>query len=174
MRWAAALILGLSAVGCSESGSAPEAGGEGEAEAGAGLSQASADSTAARVGAFLLRYVEATAEGDEDALRAMFAADDRFVWIEDGAVRYRSPDDVLQGLSAFPPESPVRTVLGEVDVAVLAGGAVHAWTPFSTTVGEEGNAFTFHGMLSFSLEPDGDSWRIVGGHTSTERERPAP
>ena len=122
---------------------------------------------AAEVGAVLLHYLEAVERRDTAALRALYAADGRFVWIEDGAVRYRSADDVLAGLAAFPAGTPLRTVVGEVEVAPVAGGGVHAWTPFTTRVGEGEGAFTFRGMLSFVLERDGEGWRIVGGHTST-------
>lgn len=126
-----------------------------------------ADSLSVRVGAFLLRYVEALEERDTAALRGMLVSDGRFVWLEDGAIRYRSPDQVLRGLDAFPTEAPVRTVLGEVEAVSMPGSAVHAWTPFTTTVGRGEDALSFSGMLSFALEARGGGWRIVGGHTST-------
>jgi len=144
-----AVLLGASACG---GGGAPEA-------------EAAAD--APEVAAFLLRHLEALEARDSARLRQMYAP--RFVWLEDGAVRYRNVQEVLAGRDAFPAESRLRTVIGEVEALPAGPGAVHAWTPFATTLGEGPQAFTFSGVLSYVLErrPTG-GWIIVGGHTSTD------
>ena len=128
---------------------------------------------AASVEQFLETYVEAVSTLDTAALRGMYAGPERFAWIEEGAVRYRSADEVLESLAAFTSGATIETELGDVDVVRLSGGGAHAWASFTTTVGGEGGGYSFGGLMSFVLEPsDTDAgWRIVGGHVSTPRER---
>ena len=137
----------------------------------AGASDLPADSLEVRVGAFLLRWVEATETRDTAALRDLYVDDGRLAWLEDGELRYRSVDQVLAGLAALGPGTSVRTVLGEVEAVPAGAGGVHAWTPFTTSVGQGEGRFTFGGILSMTLEPDGSGWRIVGGHTSSAAGR---
>jgi len=123
--------------------------------------------SAPEVAAFLLRHLEALEARDSAQLRQMYAP--TFVWLEDGAVRYRRVEELLASLESFPAETRLRTVIGEVEALPAGPGAVHAWTPFATTLGEGPEAFTFSGVLSYVLErrPTG-GWIIVGGHTSTD------
>lgn len=120
---------------------------------------------------FLNRYVKAIGERDTAALRDMYAGPDRFVWIEDGAVRYRSANEVFRSLGQFGADTPIDTELGEPGVTRLEGGGVHAWASFTTTVGEGEGGYSFGGLMSFVLEPADDVWRIVGGHVSSPRSR---
>lgn len=119
----------------------------------------------------LERYGLAVSQGDAAGLRDMYVLDGRFTWIEDGEVRYRSPEEVLEALASLGPDMPVVTDFGEIGTALVRDVAAHAWVPFTTTIGEGAGAFQFSGMLSFVLERNGDQWRIVGGHTSSERAR---
>jgi len=139
----------------------------GEAGSGAPDGGAAAGASAPEVAAFLLRHLEALEARDSAQLRQMYAP--TFVWLEDGAVRYRRVEEVLAGLESLPAETGLRTVIGEVEALPAGPGAVHAWTPFATTLGEGPEAFTFSGVLSYVLErrPTG-GWIIVGGHTSTD------
>lgn len=123
------------------------------------------------VEAFLNRYVRAIGERDTAALRDMYAEPDRFVWIEDGAVRYRSASEVFQSLGQFEADTPIDTELGEPGVTRLEGGGVHTWASFTTTVGEGKASYSFGGLMSFVLEPADGAWRIVGGHVSSPRSR---
>ena len=123
------------------------------------------------VAAFLDGYLAAIASRDAAKIRKAYIADDRFVWIEDGKVRYRSVDDVLSSLAAFPADSPIRTELSDLAVVALGQGAAHAWASFKTSVGEGRGGFSFGGAISFTLERDGNSWRVVSGHTSSPARR---
>lgn len=127
------------------------------------------DDLAGEVGETLDRYLTAVSERDAAALRELYAEAARFIWIEDGAVRYRSAADVLEGLAAFPPDTPMVTELTELSVVGLGESGAHAWCRFTTTVGEGPGAFSFGGVMSLVLERRGGAWRIVGGHTSSPR-----
>lgn len=119
------------------------------------------------VEAFLDRYLDAMAARDTAALRRMYAEDDRFVWIEDGAVRYRSVGDVFAGLASLPADASLETDLRGLDVVPLSSDGAYAWASFTTTVGQGAEAYSFEGVLSFALERSSDRWHIVGGHSSS-------
>lgn len=129
------------------------------------------DETEAEVGAFLESYMDAISARDADLIRRSLVDGGRFVWLEDGEVRYRAPDDLLSSLAQFPPSSPIRTDLNDVMVVRIGETGAHAWAGFRTTVGEGAGAFTFGGAISFVLERHDDSWALVGGHTSAPRPR---
>lgn len=113
------------------------------------------------------RYLTAVAERDTAELRNLLATDGRLAWLENGAVAYRTPDDLIVGLAAFPPETPIRTELGELSVVGVGDRSAHAWATFATTIGEGQDAFSFGGMLSFVWEHTGGEWLLVGGHASS-------
>jgi len=122
------------------------------------------------VAEFLDSYIEAVALRDTAQLRRMYVDAGRFAWIEDGEVRYRSPDRVFESLlTSFPASATIQTELEDLEFVVLSGGGVHAWSPFTTSVTSEEVSFSFAGLMSFLLEPEGDAWRIVGGHVSSAR-----
>jgi hypothetical protein len=123
------------------------------------------------VSAFLTGYFEAIGARDAAKIREAYVADDRFVWIEDGKVRYRRVEDVLSSLATFPADSPIRTELADLSVVSVGPVAAHAWATFKTTVGEGAKAFTFGGAISFVLEREGNKWRVVSGHTSSPSRR---
>ena len=118
----------------------------------------------------LVGYLEAISSRDSAAIRALYVDDGRFSWIEDGSVRYRSADEVLSGLEAFPVEMAMETTLGEVSVVPVGDSGAYAWAAFETSIGDGPAAFSFGGMLSFVLERRDEGWVIVGGHTSSPRE----
>lgn len=121
--------------------------------------------------AFLKHYMDAAASADVDAIRGALASDGRFAWVEDGAVRYRSADDVLQGLASLPPDAEIVTELKDLEVVALGKTGAHAWGTFTTTLGSGEQAFSFGGAISFVLERQKDGWKLVGGHTSSPRGR---
>jgi len=123
------------------------------------------------VATFLEGYLAAIGARDAAKIREAYVADDRFVWIEDGKVRYRRVEEVLSSLASFPADSPIRTELADLTVVPVGPSAAHAWASFKTTVGEGSKAFTFGGAISFVLERDGDRWRVVSGHTSSPSRR---
>lgn len=123
------------------------------------------------VAAFLTDYLTAIAARDATKIRAAYVSDDRFVWIEDGKVRYRKVDEVLSSLAMFPAGSAIRTELKDLTVVPVSQSAAHAWATFRTTVGDGLSGFAFGGAISFTLERQSGSWRIVGGHTSSPSRR---
>lgn len=128
---------------------------------------ASAPRVAEEVSAFLTDYFAAIGNRDAARIRAACVADGRFAWIEDGKVRYRRVDDVIAGLAMFPADRAVRTELKDLTVVPVSQSAAHAWATFRTSVGEGSSGFAFGGAVSFTLEHQGASWKIVGGHTSS-------
>ncbi len=122
------------------------------------------------VSAFLDGYLRATERGDTAAIRASFADPEDFVWIEDGAVRYQTADEVLAALGAFSGGMSVRTELEGLDMVRAGPSAVHAWATYETTMGDGPAAFRFGGAMSFVLVRRGAQWVILGGHVSS----PAP
>ncbi|TVP45862.1 MAG: hypothetical protein EA350_08205 [Gemmatimonadales bacterium] len=128
------------------------------------------DETAAEVAAFLDQYLAAMDARDADFIRAASVDDGRFVWIEDGEVRYRSAEEILAGLNAFPADVVLRTELSNLEVVPLGGGGAHAWAAFTTMVGTGAGSFSFGGAINLVVERGAGSWKLVGGHTSS----PAP
>ena len=125
----------------------------------------------AEVDAFLSNYLAAIGSRDAARIRAAYVADDRFVWMEDGRVRYRKVDDVLASLAMFPAGSAIRTELKDLAVVPVGPSGAHAWASFRTSIGEGPSGFAFGGAISFTLERHGTSWKIVGGHASSPSRR---
>lgn len=145
------LLVGLIALGCSEPPDQPIVEGE--------------------VRIFLEQYMEALSARDADRIRAVLVEDGRFAWVEDGEVRYRSATDLLAGLQQFPPDTDLRTVLSDLVVVPVGETGAHAWARFRTTIGEGPDGFSFGGAISFVLERQTGSWKLVGGHTSAPGSR---
>jgi hypothetical protein len=123
------------------------------------------------VEAFLQGYLGALERREEAALRSAYVADGRFSWLEDGKLRYRSADEVVAALKGFAPGARVRTELAGLTVVPLGPQGAYAWANFRTTVGTPPSGFAFGGAITFVLERRGDTWAIVGGHTSSEGRR---
>ncbi len=116
---------------------------------------------------FLESYRLAIETRDAALLRTLYVNDGRFEWIEDGEVRYRSPDAVIAGLAKLPSDAVVRTEYDRTEVATVGDAGARVSTGFRTVIGEGPSAFEFGGMISFVLEKGPTGWRIEGGHTST-------
>lgn len=123
------------------------------------------------VASFLNEYLAAVDARDSDIIGRAYADDGRCVWIDDGEVRYRSADEILTSLDSFPASSAIRTELSDLVVVPVGGAGAHAWATFSTTVGTGPGSFSFGGAISFVLERENDSWKLVGGHTSSPTVR---
>ena len=122
-----------------------------------------------QVGRFLESYRMAGADRDTAMLRTMYVDDGRFEWIEDGQVRYRSPDDVIAALASLPGDMSMSTEYDGIAVTLVGSTGARASMNFQTEMGEGSSAFQFGGMISLLLEQDPSGWRIVAGHTSTVR-----
>ncbi len=121
---------------------------------------------------FLQTWSEAFVRRDAAAIRALYADDGRLRWVEQGEVRYRSVDEIVQSVAQLP-AGPVSTDLSRITVASVAEGGALVNAAFTTRFGEGDDAFVFGGFLSLVLErkPAPPGWRIVGGHSSSP---PAP
>jgi ketosteroid isomerase-like protein len=125
------------------------------------------EDTVAEVGAFLESYRGALDSRDTLALSDLYVDDGRFIWLEDGEVRYRSAADVARSLSALPDGMSLRTEYDETSVQPVGARGASASMRFLTTMGEGSSAFEFGGVISMTLERGPQGWRIVAGHTST-------
>lgn len=123
----------------------------------------------AEVGAFLEDYLGAMDSRDTERIRSAVVGDGRFVWIEDGEVRYRGPAELVAGLEAFPLDTPIRTELVDLSVVPVGATGAHAWGTFTTSVGTGPGSFSFGGAISVLVERMDGAWRLVGGHTSSPR-----
>ena len=118
--------------------------------------------------AFLGSYAAAFSELDTALVRSLYIDDGRFIWLEDGKVQYHSPDAILEGLAALPPNMRVETDLIEPAITVLSDRLATVQSRFeSRFYGPSGEGFSFGGVLSMVLERSASGWRIVSGHTST-------
>ena len=122
------------------------------------------------VASFLDSYLLAIETRDDALLRGMYVADGRFEWIEDGEIRYRSPDDVLAGLASFPENAAIRTEYDIREITPVGEAGARVSMRFRTVIGEGPSAFEFGGMMTMVLEDGPTGWRIVGGHTSSPRQ----
>lgn len=149
------LLTALSLTGCAESEVEPPSGSE----------------LRGSVESFLGDYLTAVGSRDSTAILQSIDDEGRFVWVEDGAVRYRSGREVVAGLSQLAPGSFIRTDLTDLSVVPVGEAGAHAWATFQTTVGEGERAFSFGGAISFVLERREAGWVLLGGHTSAPRPR---
>ena len=122
------------------------------------------------VAGFLDSFLLAIETRDAAVLKAMYVADGRFAWIEDGEIRYRSPDDVLAGLASLPADAAIRTEYDGREITPVGDAGARVSMRFRTVIGEGPSAFAFGGMMTMVLENGPSGWRIVGGHTSSARQ----
>ena len=122
--------------------------------------------------AFLGSYIEVLEGDDADAIRALFVADDRFVWYSDGARKYTSADEVLEGLAAMG-EMQFQTESTGAEVVPLTPDLAHARTTFTSKILQGGAVvYEFSGAITWVLEQGSDEeWRVLSGHTSTPKPR---
>jgi hypothetical protein len=123
----------------------------------------------AEVSAFLDDYLSAYATLDTGAIRGLYVSDGRFAWLEDGAVRYRSVEDILQGLAALPPGMRIETTFEESRATVLSTDLATVQSGFESSFSGPGGGFSLRGVSSMVLGREAGGWRIVSGHSSTVR-----
>ncbi len=125
------------------------------------------EDTVAEVTAFLDSYRAALDGRDTLNLASFYSDDGRFVWLEDGEVRYRSAEEVAASLSSLPEGMKVSTDYDGTVIEPVGANAASATMQFLTTIGEGPSAFEFSGLISMVLERGPEGWQIVTGHTST-------
>lgn len=108
-----------------------------------------------------------------DSLVTLYADDPRFRWIENGAVRYRSPSDIQVGLAALPPNTSIESTYRDTEITPIAPGIASVTTLFQTRfVSPPAPPFEFGGAITMMLIHRPDGWRILSGHSSAPIRRP--
>ena len=124
--------------------------------------------------AMLSEYASAANSGDLDAALSYYVQDSRFSWAEDGAIRYSSYDDLEVAIRRFADYADFSTEYSDPFVNALTRDHAQLFTSFKTTVGDvDAGGFSFSGVITMSLVRTETGWKIMAGHTSTARERPA-
>ena len=129
-----------------------------------------ADDMEDEVASFLDSYLLAFETRDVALIQTLYVDDGRFQWIEDGEIRYRSSEDILAGLAALPSDATIRTEIDGREITPVGNAGARISMRFRTVIGEGPTAFDFGGMMTMVLEKGPTGWRIVGGHTSSERQ----
>ena len=131
--------------------------------------QSRAKSAEAEVETFLDSYRVAVEARDTTLLRTMYIDDARFEWLEDGELRYPSPDAILSALAGLPGDFVINTEYDRPRVSPVGTSGANVSMQFQTTMGVGPSSFGFDGVISIVLEKGPTGWRIVGGHTSSSR-----
>ncbi len=122
-----------------------------------------------QVEAFLSHYIKTLESKDEEAIRGLFASDDRFAWFTDGKRSYSTPDEVLAGMRSYQ-DTRFETALSDVRVVLFGTNLASANSTFVTKLTIPGTAgHTFGGVITWLVEKDPASgaWKVLQGHTST-------
>jgi ketosteroid isomerase-like protein len=112
-----------------------------------------------------------TALSSKDAGRvaAFYANDPQFRWIEDGTVRYTSPQQLADAYRTMMPSLRTLDVtLDDPTISPLAPGTALVTTAFAQKVTDTlGTVTGFAGMLSMTVVHTDSGWRFLAGHTSS-------
>lgn len=122
------------------------------------------------VRALLDRWIQSFESRDEAAVRSVLADDERFVWLEDGEVRYQSANDVVAALASFPPGMQFSHELTSVRIVPMSDSAAWAQLGTTTVIRQGERAVSdFTGVVLILAQRDNGEWRIIAAHTSTTR-----
>jgi hypothetical protein len=103
-----------------------------------------------------------------DSLSRLYAGDERFRWVENGVVRYRSAAEVRQALMRLTSTMRIETTYQDTEILPIAPGLASVVTRFQTRFGDPAaGGFTFGGAITMTLINTTDGWRMLGGHTSS-------
>ena len=119
-------------------------------------------------------WVTAFASRDLNDVRSILAADDRFVWLEDGEARYQSAEAVVAALASFPVDLAFTYRLENIQIVPVSNDMAWARMSHETEIRKGGVIVSeFSGVVSMLVERNGAQWRIVAAHTSNS-SRPRP
>ena len=154
------LLLALGGAGC-------------QPPAAVGLSDAHSDAIADSIRSMLTAWSEGTRQESLDRLADRYADDPRFIWVEDGRVRYRSVDAIREAVESLKTQfSSERTEFIEPSTTPLAPGVAHVATRFRTTLRREsGSEIRYGGAMTMTLIHTDEGWKMLSGHTSTQQTR---
>ncbi len=127
------------------------------------------------VKSLLERWVHTFEKRDLNGVRSVLAADDRFVWLEDGEPRYRGADEVVRALAGFPPGLAFTHELRDVLVTPISEDAAWAHMAASTRIKQNGQVVSeFGSVVLMVVRRENGVWRISAAHTSTTKPRGTP
>lgn len=119
------------------------------------------------VAALLQEWAAAISEGRLDDFKALYAERPGMVWVERGAVQYRSAaalaesvDQVMSG------GTQIENVIDEVAVEPLAPGVAGFSFSLTSTVRNPQYSFTFDGVMTGVAIEEAGSWKLYRGHLS--------
>lgn len=121
------------------------------------------------VNGMLTNWRAAIASRDADRLVRFYAADQRFRWIEDGAVRYTTPSQLADAYHVMiPTVRAIELTLDNPAVTPLAPGTALVTTGFAEKVTDNSGVITgFAGELSLLVIHADSGWQFLSGHTSS-------
>lgn len=136
------------------------------------------DKTVVEAGAVALveEWAKAGEERRFDDLKALYADDPAFVWIEDGRIAYRGHGAVAAGVDqAAQMNATIESDVSEISATALGPDAAAVVANVSISVKAESFGFAFDGALSaVAVRRDG-AWKFLNGHLSSRQaEEPSP
>jgi len=118
------------------------------------------------------QYQAALEHGDVDAIASFYAEDPRFFWVEDGAVRYRSREEVRAALEQVQSYGPATYEFGEARIEVLTDDFAIVSMPVKTSFGDPGaSGFSFSVVQTIVMARLDGEWRFLNGHSSSLKSR---
>ncbi|MEM8485209.1 MAG: nuclear transport factor 2 family protein [Bacteroidota bacterium] len=97
-----------------------------------------------------------------------YADDPRFVWVEDGAIKYDKKAQIKRALEGITQQGVVVSNFGLPTVWALNDTQVMVFAKFRTTVGKgSADEFTFAGAITAVMENRAEGWQFISGHTSS-------
>ncbi len=108
-------------------------------------------------------------EGKFGEAAAFYADDPRFLWVEDGSIKYDTHDQIRRALEGIASLGEVETLYGAPRVWALNDEQVNVFVRFKTNVvtRKKGEEFSFSGAITAVMEETDAGWQFIMGHTST-------
>ena len=120
------------------------------------------------VTSMLAAWQAAVDSRDANRVAAFYATEPDFRWIEDGAVRYASAEQVVEAYrSMMPSVRAIELTLDDPQVTPLAAGVALVTTVFTQKVTDTlGEVTGYAGALTMTAIHADSGWRFLAGHTS--------
>jgi len=116
-------------------------------------------------------YVARLNARDVDSVMRFYLSDSAFVWLEDGAVRYRSPAEIRPALDRLKSYRNVRFSFDAPLIVAQGPGAATINSTFDQSlVDSAGGGFALVGAISVAARHTPAGWKWATGHTSVRRE----
>ena len=107
--------------------------------------------------------------GEFGEAASFYADDPRFLWAEDGSIKYDTQDQIRRALEGIASQGKVETLYGSPRVWALSDEQVNVFVKFKTTVvtRKKGETYSFSGAFTAVMEKTEAGWQFITGHTST-------